>query len=219
MSLLIIKNIVRRILYKVALLHHSSRGLDFIRKDTTVHSEHNNGYGFTDWDQIKKIIDFLEDKGLDYLLDSFLDVGCGKGYVLAQMVYRDNVRLAGIECVPHLASIAYNNFKKLSINNRISIYLKDALEFDGYANYSALFIYNPFSSEIMSSFIKKIIEDKNGQEYTIIYVHPQFHEEIMQTGHFDLIGSFYGNLRPQLINVYYSIQKNTSNTTVPLRTD
>lgn len=203
------KGIIRSILYNATLLYHSICGLDFIRKDTTVHNKYNNGYGFTDRNQIKIIVNFIKTKRLDSLLDNFLDVGCGKGYVLAQMVYRNNVQLAGIECVPHLASIAYNNFKRMKIDNRISIYLKDALEFKDYANYSTLFMYNPFPKEIMTRFIKKVIEAKTGQEYLIIYIHPQYHEEIMQTGHFALIGSFYGKFRPQLINIYYSSPENS----------
>lgn len=200
-------DIVRRILYKIALLYHSFRGLDFIRKDTTIHSKYNNGYGFTDWNQLKSIVNFLKKNNLDYLLNNFIDVGCGKGYVLAQMAYRDNARLTGIECVPHLALIAHKNFNILNINNKVTLYQIDALKFNDYTNYSALFLYNPFSRGIMNCFIKKLVEDKVGQEYLIIYVHPQFNEIIMQTGYFNLIGSIYGNLRPQLINIYYSFGK------------
>ena len=62
MVILLMKAIVRKALYWIVRMLHRIQGLDFIEKDTSVCSNTNNGYGFTDWMQIRQIVNFIKNQ-------------------------------------------------------------------------------------------------------------------------------------------------------------
>lgn len=195
-------DVVRNTLYRAVMVFHKMRGLDFIKKDSTVHSSVNNGYGFTDWVQIRQIVHFIRQLGKDEYMRSIIDVGCGKGYVLARLSRLKNTELVGIESEQHLVVIAQSNFSKMGIEDRIRIIHGDAINYEDYAKHSLIFLYNPFPRIIMHSFINKLLCEKRGQSYLVVYVQPNSHEVIMQTGEFTLLGTLYNTLRSQSTNIY-----------------
>lgn len=198
-------DVIRQMLHHFVMIYHSFKGLDFMRKDSSIHSKINNGYGVTDWFQINGILKYIEGNNLAPYMHSFLDIGCGKGYVLARLSKSGYINLAGIESIPRLFNIAIENYNKLKICHKITLYLEDAQHFECYDKYDTLFMYNPFPKEIMRSVINKIIASKQNQKYMIIYVHPQHHNEIISTGHFKLIGNISTKLQMQNINFYLSL--------------
>ena len=193
---------VRNALYWAVMMFQKIRGLDFIKKDTSVHSSVNNGYGFTDWMQIREIVRFIRKLGRDEYMKSIVDVGCGKGYVLARLSRLKGSELVGIESERHLVDIAQSNFSRMGIGDRIKIVHDDAINYKDYKKHSLIFMYYPFPSIIMRSFLNKLLREKKGQSYLIVYVHPNAHDEIIQTDEFTLLGSLHSKLRSQNTNIY-----------------
>ena len=202
MVILLMKAIVRKALYWIVRMLHRIQGLDFIEKDTSVCSNTNNGYGFTDWMQIRQIVNFIRNQKLDDYMSSIIDVGCGKGYVLSRFARMQGTKVTGIESEHHLVEVAQSNFSKMGIQERIQIIHDDAIHYEDYSKYSLVFMYNPFPHLIMKSFLNNLLSKKKGQSYLIVYVHPNLHEEIMNTGEFTLLVSLYNKLRSQRTNIY-----------------
>ncbi|SCW35657.1 Methyltransferase domain-containing protein [Ruminococcaceae bacterium YRB3002] len=85
--------------------------------------------------------------------DSFIDIGCGKGRVLAYMVSKGvPCSLAGVEINPEVASVARQWSARYS---QISIITGDAFELD-YNNYTVLFMYRPMETDAFISFVNKL---------------------------------------------------------------
>ena len=85
--------------------------------------------------------------------DSFIDVGCGKGRVLAYMVSKKYpCSLTGIELNKEVADFAKSWAKKYS---EINIINGNALELD-YNEYNVLFMGRPFETETFHGFIDSI---------------------------------------------------------------
>lgn len=198
----LMKDAVRNALYWAVMMFHKIQGLDFIKRDTSVHSSVNNGYGFTDRMQIRKIVRFIRKLGKDEYMKSIVDVGCGKGYVLARLSRLKDSELVGIESERHLVDIAQSNFSRMGIKDRIKIIHDDAINYEDYKKHSLIFMYNPFPRVIMRGFLNKLLSEKQGQAYLIVYVHPNAHDEIMQTDEFILLGTLFSKLRSQSTRIY-----------------
>jgi SAM-dependent methyltransferase len=97
-------------------------------------------------------------KGLDVVLqdlrlssdDSFIDIGCGKGRVLAYLVGKGvPCKLTGIEINPEVASVADRWTKRY---RNIEIVEGDAFGLD-YNDYTVLFMYRPMESDVFKGFV------------------------------------------------------------------
>lgn len=85
--------------------------------------------------------------------DSFIDVGCGKGRVLAYMVNKGYpCSLTGVELNADVAEYARNWAKRYENVNIIS---GSAFDLD-YNDYSVLFMGRPFEPEMFHKFIDKL---------------------------------------------------------------
>lgn len=71
--------------------------------------------------------------------DSILDIGCAKGGAIYTMYNFPFSRIDGIEISKLLASIAHKNLVKLGCD-RTEIFNMNAELFEGYGNYSFLFV-------------------------------------------------------------------------------
>ena len=97
-------------------------------------------------------------KGLDVVLksldltidDSFIDIGCGKGRVIAYLVGRGcRSRITGIEINPEVASVASRWTKRY---HNVEIVEGDAFGLD-YNDYTVLFMYRPMESDVFKGFV------------------------------------------------------------------
>ena len=85
--------------------------------------------------------------------DSFIDVGCGKGRVLAYMIKKDYpCSLTGIELNKDVASYAQSWAQRYK---KINIIHGNAFELD-YNDYTVLFLGRPFETETFHSFINML---------------------------------------------------------------
>lgn len=82
--------------------------------------------------------------------DSFIDIGCGKGRVLAYLVSRNcPCRIAGVEINPEVAAIARGWTSKFT---DIEIIEGDAMKID-YNAYTVLFMYRPMETDAFKDFV------------------------------------------------------------------
>lgn len=150
------------------------RGLDFTMRDIRLYRKSAgkyHGYSKTDEKHLREIF-----RSLDFSrCRRLLDVGCGKGVVLKEAARFPFERIAGIELQKKLAETAERNFRILGLADRISCLQADAEEFDGYGDYDVFFFFNPFSEEIFTKVIDRILKSaKDDGPVTFIYHNPQY---------------------------------------------
>ncbi|ACU59220.1 methyltransferase domain-containing protein [Chitinophaga pinensis] len=112
------------------------------------------------------------------LSTTLLDVGCGRGRVLAMGAAYGFRALAGIDFSPRLyqASIRmrdtlYDRYKNIQIN----IACEDAREYTIPEHVGVIFMFNPFDETIMEAFIGKVKESlqRRQRPLKILYANPQ----------------------------------------------
>ena len=85
--------------------------------------------------------------------DSFIDVGCGKGRVLAYMIKRGfKGKITGVELNETVAEYAGSWSKKY---DNITVIAGDAFALD-YNDYTVLFMCRPFEPEFFAKFLEKL---------------------------------------------------------------
>ena len=96
--------------------------------------------------------------GLDVVLkdltltreDSFIDIGCGKGRVIAYLLSKNYpCKITGIELNPSIADVARSWTSKFE---NVEIIEGDAFGLD-YNDYTVLFMYRPMERDVFISFI------------------------------------------------------------------
>lgn len=116
---------------------------------------------------LKKVFDDIDfDKQ-----HGFMDMGCGKGYVL-KLAWRYPFSIVGgVEYDKQLYKICQNNMQILKYD-KINIYNCDAKEFDKYTDYDVYYFCNPFDETILSVVAQKIIESHLNVNCWIYYLNP-----------------------------------------------
>jgi tRNA A58 N-methylase Trm61 len=187
-------------------IYEKPRGLDFYARDLTLCKNTNSryhGYSVTPVSFLKTIFSALEISKFS----NFLDIGCGKGFVLTYAAKYPFNNIAGFDVSSDLVQIAKNNISLLNLQHRISIFKADALTYNTYEKFDCFFLFNPFPSEIMKPTINKIIESMSisPREITVIYYNPVCHEHFMETGHFKVVCKLYDNVKDYNAYIYKSI--------------
>jgi SAM-dependent methyltransferase len=97
--------------------------------------------------------------------DSFLDVGCGNGRVLAFLKHKKSCnKITGVET----SLQSYQSCKQWTCSHsNINCLNKNVLDIS-LAGYTVLYLYNPFGEKTLQNLIKKI-EDEVRQPLTLIY--------------------------------------------------
>lgn len=97
--------------------------------------------------------------------DSFLDVGCGKGRVLAYMLRRKcPCKISGIELSEEPARVASEWVTRYP---KVEVIRGDALQLD-YSPYTALFLSRPFLPKTFLEFVDRL-EATVGHRVTLVY--------------------------------------------------
>ncbi len=171
--------LVRYIGESFSLVYERIRGLDFTMVYQCDSSEHNNNYSKSPKKTLIRIfnnIDFSEPH-------SFLDMGCGKGYVMTIASHYPFEKVGGVEYTPELCDICRRNLSILNLD-KVKVFNCDAKEFEGYGDYDVFYFCNPFDETILSVVAKKIIEAHKGGKCWIYYLNP--HQEERQKAIIDV---------------------------------
>jgi len=179
-SILII-NILLKIRVYFLIRLEKLRGIDFREVDNSLFIKTNkesNWYVKSNSNFLDKIFDFLE---IDEK-DSFVDIGCGKGYVLYYASKKKFYKISGIELDENLVGIAQSNFKNLKIKN-IEVYNEDASNFCKYSDFNYFFLFNPFKETTFIKVFDSIVASlkENPREITIIYLNPVCSDYILNS--------------------------------------
>ena len=203
----LIKKYYRYVIFMIRVyLYEKPRGLDFHMRDLTENKKSHgkiHGYSVSPEKHLKNIFKFLNITDRD----GFLDIGCGKGFVLAYATKFNYHKIAGFDIFPNLTKIAEKNISILKLNNRVEVLTEDATRFSRYGEFNHLFMFNPFPSEIMESTLQRIVNsmDEIPRKLTIIYYNPTCHEDIVATGRFHIVKELYDSMKGYKTFIYESI--------------
>ena len=173
-----IYNIVERgIVYPAMKLYDRFRGIDFFKEEYR-----NDGVCLYEGThlrisrQLKKLCKDVTKE------DSIIDVGCGKGRMLAFYSQYPFRRVDGIDYNMDLIRIARRNMKKLGLKCRV--YHADVREFDRFYRYNYFYFYNPFPKETMDVCLDHIILSlrTNPRKITVLYANPTCHQSLIDRG-------------------------------------
>ena len=133
--------------------------------------------------------------------DAMLDVGCGKGNAIRTMQRLPFARVDGLELAPELVAVARANFGRLG-SRHTTIFECDARRFDRYADYSYLYLYNPFPAEVMERFLTavEVSMEVAPRILTVVYVNVTC-DVLSRSDMFDVIDRSV-NRRGRLVELY-----------------
>jgi SAM-dependent methyltransferase len=118
---------------------------------------------------------------------TFLDIGCGKGRVMAVAAYYGFEQITGIDFSRELCDAAIQTTgscaKKFPAAN-FTIINNDAFYFEIPANITTIFFFNPFDEVIMSGVISNIVKSQQLYPRTIrvLYANPVYKSLFMDEG-------------------------------------
>lgn len=118
---------------------------------------------------------------------TFIDLGCGKGRAVMIASGLGFRKLIGVEFVYELVEIARNNLAKLKIENAVVLHA-DAADF-GFADCNTVvYLYNPFSHEVLEKVISNL-KKCFGKKLYVIYKNPQCGKVFELSGFLRRLGS------------------------------
>ena len=178
-------------------------GLDFTMRDKRLMMETGgklHGYSITPRKHLDEIFKCLPIQNTD----RFIDIGCGKGFVLWQASARGFETVMGIDIDERLIRIANTNIEKLKLKN-VRAVCTDAVKFDAYCEYNYYFFCNPFGIEIFKLVFDNVIRSTQGNgKVTVIYYHPTCADYIESTGRFALRHKIYDPMKDYYTYIYES---------------
>lgn len=184
----------------IVLVCEKIRGLDFTMVYQCEQNEHNNNYSKSPKKVLKRIfedIDFKEDHG-------FLDMGCGKGYVMTVAAKYPFEKIGGVEYTKELCEICRKNLDRLNLD-QVEVFHEDAKNFNKYANYDIFYFCNPFDETILSVVSQKISESHKDRKCYIYYLNPyqEKRQQAIANAGFKLIKTIEDADEPYFnINIY-----------------
>ncbi|HXB28338.1 MAG TPA: class I SAM-dependent methyltransferase [Puia sp.] len=118
---------------------------------------------------------------------TFLDVGCGKGRLLAMGAAYGFSDIIGIDFSKKLcddAANVCNGIKTKYPDVSITIECADARHYRIPETVGVLFLFNPFDEVVMHEFIKKVSEslDRKNRPLKILYANPQCKQQWLDAG-------------------------------------
>ncbi len=121
--------------------------------------------------------------------DVLIDVGCGRGRVLACAARRSVAEVIGLELDSARAAIARSNLDRM--RSRVSsarVVVGDASTYE-FTNETVIYMFNPFGGEVMAEMMTNLERsiETNPRSVTIAYVYPLYPEPVTASGAFSLV--------------------------------
>lgn len=115
-------------------------------------------------------------------MDQILDIGCGKGDALRDLVKTGVGKVAGLELSDVLLEVCRNNFSRLRLPNEVELIHADAKAFGGYHHFNTFYMYNPFPSPVMRDVLSKMDLNHRQDEVLVVYCNPVCHADLLDFG-------------------------------------
>lgn len=113
---------------------------------------------------------------------SFVDLGCGKGKALMVAARLGFRTVIGVEFAPELAAIARANLARLQISNGVVIDA-DAATFAFPNDPIVLYLYNPFTREVMTDVVTNLGKSRAEKVY-VVYKNPTYADVVLDSSGF-----------------------------------
>jgi SAM-dependent methyltransferase len=118
---------------------------------------------------------------------TFLDVGCGRGRVLALAAAYGFKNIIGIDFSQKLcneAAVVCTAIQDTYPDRSVTITCADARQYDIPDTVGVIFLFNPFDASVMSGFIQKVTESllRKKRSLTILYANPQCKDLWLEAG-------------------------------------
>jgi len=135
-----------------------TRGRRKISVETLDRGEHRDGVDFEStpppsWRKVLRALPVSDPRDF-----TFVDLGCGKGFVLALAALHGFGRVMGVELDPELARKARVNAGVLSeqTSRSVEVVEGDATEFELPIEPSVVYLYNPFGPRTMRDVVREV---------------------------------------------------------------
>lgn len=126
-----------------------------------------NSYQATDPQELLDAIQFINENPRTF---TFIDIGCGKGRTLLVASKLGFKQVIGVEFARELAEIAKSNLAKMGIANAV-VEHADAADFRFPNSDIVLYLYNPFSEEVLRRVVENL-RDSHSKNLYVIYKMP-----------------------------------------------
>jgi SAM-dependent methyltransferase len=118
---------------------------------------------------------------------TFLDIGCGKGRVVAVAAHYHFEKITGLDFSEELCEDAIKNTNRIKQKFpgiSIEIINRDALDFDIPDDICTIFFFNPFDAEMMCVVLDNIIKslEKKPRPLRVLYANPQYKFLFLERG-------------------------------------
>lgn len=140
----------------------------------------------------KELTDAVGFAQIDPSTLSFIDLGCGKGRTLVVAAELGFRCIVGVEFAPDLVEIARTNLEKLSIGASTKVLCLDASQYPFPHDDFVLYMYNPFSAEVMRRVVENLSVSQ-AKTVTVIYKRPLCSELFDRCNFLARLGSPPGN--------------------------
>jgi len=118
---------------------------------------------------------------------TLLDIGCGKGRLLAMGAAYGFTQIIGIDISKKLCDAAAKVCKNIVARHpgtSVQIENVDARHYDIPESVGVIFLFNPFDALVMEEFIKKVFESlgRKNRPLKILYANPQCKQQWLDAG-------------------------------------
>ena len=162
-------------------LYYKIKGIDFSMQELhnldikSLHKNHATICGSSSEETMHEVLKTIITLDDDITKGVFVDIGSGKGKLLARASRHGFKELIGVEFSKTLSSISRKNLQKLHIQN-VTIYTEDATNFILPPHTKVIYLLNPFDDIVMEKFLIHILKQRHTFAYDIylIYRAPVF---------------------------------------------
>jgi SAM-dependent methyltransferase len=123
--------------------------------------------------------------------DAIVDFGCGKGGALITLAEYDFSKITGVEISAELSEIARKNLDRLKLKD-VEVICCDARKYLELDDYNYAYFFNPFPCAVMADVLENISISlkKSPRKITLIYLNPECHEAILESGIFQKVNEY-----------------------------